>query len=50
MDEKDLMKEYEIKITFDELKVIHKIFLTFGSSQDFIDFIKATIENKKMSI
>ena len=50
LDEKDLMKEYEIKLTFDELKVIHKIFLTFGSSQDFIDFIKATIENKKMSI
>ena len=50
LDEKDLMKEYEIKLTFDELKVFHKIFLTLNSSQDFIDFIKATIENKKILI
>ena len=50
LDEKDLMKEYEIKLTLSELKVIHKIFFTFGSSQDFIDFIKATIENKKILI
>ena len=44
------MKEYEIKLTFDELKVIHKIFITFSSSQDFIDFIKGAIENKKVLI
>ena len=50
LDEKDLMKEYEIKLTFDELKDFHKIFLTLNSSQDFIDFIKATIENKKILI
>ena len=50
LDEKDLMKEYEIKLAFDELKVFHKIFLTLNSSQDFIDFIKATIENKKILI
>ena len=50
LDEKDFMKEYEIKLTFDELKNIHKIFLTFSSCKDFIDFIKATIENKKISI
>ena len=48
LDEKDLMKEYEIKLTFDELKKKNKIFLTFSSCQDFIDFIKATIENKKI--
>ena len=50
LDEKDLMKEYEIKLTLDELKNIHKIFLTFNSFKDFIDFIKATIENKKILI
>ena len=50
LDEKDLMKEYEIKLTFDELKNIHKIFLTFNSCKDFIDFIKASVENKKMFI
>ena len=50
LDEKDLMKEYEIKLTFDELKIKHKIFLTISSSKDFIDFIKASLENKKISI
>ena len=50
LDEKDLMKEYEIKLTYDELKVIHKIFLTFNSCKDFIDFIKASVENKKIFI
>ena len=48
--EKNLMKEYEIKLSFDELKALHKIFLTLNSSQDFIDFIKAAIENKKILI
>ena len=50
LDEKDLMKEYEIKLTFDELKNLHKIFLTINSCQDFIDFINAIIENKKLLI
>ena len=50
LDEKDLMKEYEIKLTFDELKYMHKIFITFSSSQDFIDFMRASIENKKILI
>ena len=50
LDEKDLMKEYEIKLTFDELKIMHKIFLTISSSKDFIDFIKASLENKKILI
>jgi len=44
------MKEYEIKLTFEELKNIHKIFLIFSSCKDFIDFFKATIENKKILI
>ena len=50
LDEKDIMKEYEIKLTLEELKQIHKIFLLFSSSQEFIDFIKAIIENKKILI
>ena len=50
LDKKDLMKEYEIKLTFDKLKEFYKIFLTLNSSQDFIDFIKASIENKKILI
>ena len=50
LDENDSMKEYENKLTFDELKNIHKIFLTLSSYKDFIDFINAMIENKKIMI
>ena len=50
LDEKDFMKEYEFKSTFDELKDMHKIFLTFSSSQEFMNFFKATIENKKVLV
>ena len=50
LDEKDLMKEHEIKLTFDELKNLHKIFLTINFCQDFLDFINAIIENKKLLI
>ena len=50
LDKKDLLQEYEIKLTLNKLKDCYKIFLTLNSSQDFIDFIKATIENKKILI
>ena len=50
LDEKNLMKDHEIKLSFDELKNLHKIFLTINSCQDFIDFINAIIENKKLLI
>ena len=50
LDKKDLMKEHEIKLTFGELKNLHKIFLIINSCQDFIDFINAIIENKKLLI
>ena len=50
LDEKELMKEYEKKLTLDELRQIHKIFSMFNSSQEFIDFMKALINNKKISI
>ena len=50
LDEKDLMKEFEIKLTLDELKQNHKIFLVLNSSKDFVDYIKALIENNKLTI
>ena len=50
LNKNDLMKEYEINLTFDELKIIHKIFFTFSSSKDFIDFIKTTVEKNKIFI
>jgi len=50
IDEKSLMREYEIKLTLNELKQIHKIFLVLSSCKEFIDFIKVLIENKKISI
>ena len=48
--EKDYKKEYEIKLTLKEVKQMHKIFEFFESSQDFVDYIKALINNKKLSI
>ena len=37
-------------MTLVELRQIHKIFSMFNSSQEFIDFMKALINNKKLSI
>ena len=50
LDVKNLIKEYEIQLTFDELKSLHKIFVALNSCQDFIDFIEASIQNKKILI
>ena len=50
LDTKDILKEYEIKLTLDELKQIHKVFLMLNSCQEFLDNIKALIENKKLFI
>ena len=50
LDVKNFIKEYEIQLTFDELKSLHKIFVAFNSCQDFIDFIEASIQNKKILI
>ena len=44
------MREYEIKLTLNEIKQIHKIFLLFSSCKEFIDFIKVLIKNQKLSI
>ena len=45
--EDELMKEYEIKLTLNELKELHKIFSLFTSCQEFVEYMKALIENKK---
>ena len=50
LDEQLLKREYEIKFTLNELKHIHKLFLVCSSCQEFIDYIKVLIENKKLSI
>jgi len=50
LDEQLLKREYEIKFTLNEIKLIHKIFLVCSSCQEFIDHIKVLIENKKLSI
>ena len=50
LDEKDLMKEYEKKLSLNELKQMHKIFLGLNSCKDFVDYMKALIENNKLSI
>jgi hypothetical protein len=50
LEEKDIMEEYGINLTLSELKQIHKIFSMFNSCQDFLDYMKALIENKKLAI
>ena len=50
LEEKDIMEEYGINLTLNELKQIHKIFSMFNSCQEFLDYMKALIENKKLSI
>ena len=50
LDQNDLMKEYEKKITFDELKQMHKLFSTFTATGEFVDYLKALIENERIKI
>ena len=50
LEEKDILKEFEIKLTLEERKHMHKIFLVINSSQEFIDYIKALIDNNKILI
>ena len=48
--EKEFKKEYEIKLSLEEIKKMHKIFSFLGSSLEFVDYVKALIDNKKLSI
>ena len=50
LEEREMMKEYETKLTMDKIKQIHKIFLIFNSCQEFVDYLKSSIENNKLSI
>ena len=50
LDEKDLMKEYEKILSLNELKQMHTIFLGLNSCKDFVDYMKALIENNKLAI
>ena len=50
LDEKSLMREYEIKLTLNEIKQIQKILSVLSSCKEFIDFIKVLIKNQKLSI
>ena len=49
-EEKDLMKEYEKILSLNELKQMHTIFLGLNSCKDFVDYMKALIENNKLLI
>ena len=50
LDEKDILKEFKKKLSLNELKQMHTIFLGLNSCKDFVDYIKALIENNKLSI
>ena len=43
-------KKYIKKMHLKEIKEIHKLFSIINSSDEFIDYIKASIENKKITI
>ena len=49
-EKSELMKEYENKLTLEELKQMHRLFLALNSCQEFVDYLKALIENKKIAI
>ena len=43
-------KNYIKKLHLKEIKNIHKLFLMINSSDEFIEYIKASFENKKLAI
>ena len=49
-EKSELMKEYENKLTLEELKQMHRLFLALNSCQEFVDYLKALIENKKIVV
>ena len=50
VDEDEFMKEYEFKLAFNELKELNKVFSMLTSCQEFLDYMKALISNKKLLI
>ena len=49
-EEKQFMREYELKLSFEQLRQIHKKFFNFSSFQEFINFIEIMIDDKNISI
>ena len=49
-EEKALYEEYEMYLTFEKLKQIHKVFSMITSFQEFIEYMKALIDNNKIII
>ena len=50
LEEKELMNEYELILTLNEIKQKHKIFSVLESFKDFIEIIKESINKQKLSI
>ena len=50
INQKEITKEYEKKISFNELKQIHRIFSALNSCQEFLDYMKALIKDNKISV
>ena len=50
IEEKEFMEEYETKLTLDNIRQIHKTFSVLESLTEFIELIKDSINNKKLSI
>ena len=46
----DIFEEYETKLSLEELKQMHKALCILNSCQEFLDYIKSLVENKKISI
>ena len=50
VNQSEFMKEYEFKLAFNELKELNKVFSMLSSCQEFLDYMKALISNKKLLI
>ena len=50
INQKEIMKDYEKKLSLDELKKMHRVFFALNSCQEFVDYLKTLIENNKLSI
>ena len=46
----DIFEEYETKLSLEKLKQMHKALCLLNSCQEFLDYIKSLVENKKISI
>ena len=50
INQKEIMKDYKKKLSLDELKKMHRVFFALNSCKEFVDYLKAIIENNKLSI